>query len=396
MRQVVALTCIGLMSVPRRWGVVMVLILGMASVSLVSSALMAMAAGYQHAFAQAADPQRVLLLRSGAQTENQSNLNRELIPAFLDMPGIARNPASGKPMAIAEKVLSVGLPSPDDPDGAYENIVMRGTSHAALALRPEVRLLRGRMFDPGKRELVVGQAVANRYPEIGFGKEVILDDVPWQIVGLFDANGAAYESEVWADAELAISSYSITGLYTLIAVRLESPDTLETLAAAVAADARFEHQLWRERDFYGVKSDALTRSMRVLGYTVSAIMSLGVLFSAATVAAVVVQRRTREMGTVRALGFQPFASASAILIELLLLSAVGGLLGVLAAWAVFDGRTLSTLAAGLSQLNFSFRVTAEMAAGATVVSAGLGFIGGLLPSIRGARHLIVEALAGAS
>ena len=395
MRQVIALTCVGLLSVPRRLGVVMVLIVGMASVSLVSSALMAMAAGYQHAFSQAADPQRVLLLRSGAQTENQSNLDRELIPAFLDMPGIDRNPAGAKPMAIAEKVLSVGLPSPDDPDGAYENIVMRGTSHDALALRPEVQLLRGRMFESGKRELIVGQAVANRYPEMKFGEEVILDDVPWQIVGLFEANGAAYESEVWVDAELAISSYSITGLYTLIAARLESADAFDVLTAAVAADARFEHQLWRERDFYGSKSDALTRSMRVLGYTVSAIMSLGVLFSASTVAAVVVQRRTREMGTVRALGFQSFASATAILIEIVLLSAVGGLLGIVAAWAVFDGRTLSTLAGGLSQLSFSFRVTAEMASGATAVSAALGFIGGLLPSIRGARRPIVEALAGA-
>ena len=383
-----AVVALNLRTLPARWSAAAVVVVCMAGVSAVMVSMLAMAEGFAKTYAASGRADRAVVLATGESFEGASSITRDQAAVLADLPGVRRL-ADGRPALSLERYAVAGAPMRS---GAEGNLVVRGVGPAVLEVRPEVRLVEGRRFQPGLRELIVGRAAQAQFPALVPGASVTLADATWAIVGTFEAGGAAFESEAWGDVESVMAAFDLTQYSSLTAL-LESPAAFALFRDAIAAQPRLKHTALREPDYYAGQTGILGRGMRAIGYLVAAIMGLGALFAAVNIMYSSIEARSVEIGTLRAIGFQGFPIVVSVLLESIALCLVGAALGGAAAAVAFDGHIISTAnGASFTQIAFAFSVGPGLLAQGALLACVIGLLGGLPPALRAARMPVVEAL----
>jgi putative ABC transport system permease protein len=387
--QAIAVTGVTLRSIGQRLGSSTVAIIGVAGVVIVFTAVLSIAEGFQAAMTAAGDPRTIIVLRSGSDTEMTSGLSGEHARLISEAPGIETGPDG----IHASPELFVIVGHPLKRSGTDANVPLRGVSPAALAVRPDVRIVEGRMFQPGTNEIVVGRAASQQFAGLAVGSTVRWGEGSWQVVGIFDAGGSVSESELWCDAKVLQPAYRRGNSYQSVYLRLESVDSFQKLKDALTTDPRLNVTAIREQDYYAQQSRVLQTVIRTIGFAIAGLMGLGAIFGAVNTMYSAVASRTREIATLRALGFGATPVVISVLVESLLLSLAGGIIGGLLAWAAFDGYQTATMNwQSFSQVAFAFAVTPALLLRGLIYAALMGLLGGLLPAIRAARLPVVTAL----
>jgi len=386
-QQTLAVAGIGLSTLPQRWGASSVIVIGIAGVVGVLVAMLAMGEGFAQTLKGTGSETTAILLRGGSQAETNSVITRDQVPLIEPLAGIAKLP-DGRPALSPELSQVVNLKT--IADGTDANAQLRGVGPAAWVLRPQLKIIQGRRFETGKRELVVGQGAQKQYVGLDVGKSIELSNQQWAIVGVF-ASGDAHDSELWADADVLGPTYQRTSLQSVTA-RLAGKNGLKQLKAAMAADPRLKLDVQTTRDYYAKQSEGLTKLIRILGTVVGTIMAIGAVFGALNTMYAAVAGRAREIATMRALGFRGVPVVVAVMLETMLLALLGGVLGAALAWLIFNGYSVSTLGANFSQVVFQFKVSQELLWQGLKWALAIGLIGGLFPALRAARLPVVDAL----
>ena len=361
--------------------------LGIGLVSWVFIFTLALAGGFQSALQSTGSPRNAIVVRNGSTAELTSIIDRESAAAIESQPEIARAP-DGQPLATHELVVLWNLTRKN---GTSTNVVVRGVTAKSFALRPKVHMIQGRMFRPGLEEVVVGRLAHERIEHCSVGDKLKLAGQEWSIVGVFDANGTSFDSEIWGDVQLFMPVFD-RPVYQSVTFRLDDPSHFGAIQKRLEADPRMSIRLHHEDEFYAAQSAALGALLRGLGIFVTLIMALGAVFGALNTMYAAVGSRTKEIGTLLALGFSRGAVLLSFLIESVLLALFGGLLGCLLALPVNGMATSTTNFASFSEIAFRFLVTPPMLLAGMIFAALMGAIGGFFPSRNAARRVIVEAL----
>jgi putative ABC transport system permease protein len=386
-RQAWSVTKVGIATIPQRLGSSSVIIVGIAGVVGVLVALLAMAEGFRHTLAATGDTNTAIVLRGGATAELSSGVGRDEVTLIEQLPGILKD-ANGKPIASPELVVVANIPKKGTNTDA--NVEIRGVGEQAFALRPNVKIVSGRTFSPGLRELIVGKGALAQFAGVEPGSTINLGNQEWTITGVFES-GDAHESELWGDVETVSATYRRQG-YQSVTVRLTSPDALDQLKAAIASDPRLKVDAKTTLDYYSAQSEGLTKVIRIMGIVIGVIMGIGAVFGALNTMYAAVATRAREIATLRAIGFRGLPVVVSVLIETMLLALVGGLLGAAVAWLIFNNYTVSTLGANFSQVVFAFKVSPALVWSGLKWALAIGFIGGLFPAMRAATLPVTTAL----
>ena len=381
---------IGIAGLPQRWGASLVIVVGIAGVVGVLVAMLAMGEGFKATLDKTGGTDTAILLRGGSQAETNSVITRDQVPLLSTLPGIAKA-TDGKPLASPEVSQVVNLPT--RADGTDANVQFRGVGPAAWALRPHLKLVKGRKFQPGLREIVVGSGAVSQFSGLEIGKQLKLANQTWTVVGQFES-GDSHDSELWADGDVLGPAYQRPAFQSMT-VKLDGAGGFKQLKAALAADPRLKLDVSTTRDYYGKQSEGLNKLIRILGMVIGAIMAIGAVFGALNSMYAAVAGRAREIATMRALGFRGLPVVTAVMLETMLLALLGGVLGAAIAWVVFNGYTVSTLGQNFSQVVFQFKVSPELAWTGLKWALGIGLVGGLFPALRAARLPVTEALRSA-
>ncbi|HEV2228378.1 MAG TPA: ABC transporter permease [Steroidobacteraceae bacterium] len=388
LRQAFAITGLSIRSIPERWAPSLVIVIGLAGVVAVFTALLAMAAGFESTLKATGRHDAVVILRGGSDAELNSALDRDSTDLIKQEPGI-RPGADGKPLASAELMVIAELVRKDDV-GSGANITVRGVEPAAFALRPQLRIIAGRNFTPGLRELIVGRGVLAQFQGANLGQVVRMRGSEWTVVGEF-ASGDSHESELWTDVNVARSTFGRIGSSSVLAA-LDEPDGLGRLKAAIAAEPRLSLDVLREDDYFSSQTKQFRATIGVLAGVVTVIMGLGAVFAALNSMYAAVTARGKEIATLRAIGFGGFAVVVSVMIEALLLALAGAVLGALIAYLLFNNLSVSTLGQNFTQVVFSFKVTPELVVRGLVIALFIGMLGGFLPALRAARLPVTTSL----
>ncbi len=388
--QVFAVTAVSLRSLPQRVGNSLVIVIGIAAVVSVLITVLAMSAGFARTIEGGARADRVIFLSGNADAESSSSLSREAVAAISDFPGIRRD-ASGHALVSNEIVLVA--PVVRKHNGADAYITLRGVGPRMLSVRREVKIVSGRMFATGLHELVVGQAAAKQFEGLDVGGHIRLHDGDWTIVGVFAGGDNVRDSEVIADAQSVLSSYQMDTFHSTTAL-LADEKSLQTLRAALQAHSSLKLQVQTEPAYLAAVSAPTRQLLRAVAVAIGALMTIGALFGALNTMYSAVTARSRELATLRALGFDAGAVVVALLLEALLLALVGALLGIGAAYAAFDGHAISTLGGSRwdSQLVYSLTITPALTLEAVLLACVIGFIGGLIPALHATRIPVAHSL----
>jgi putative ABC transport system permease protein len=389
-RQTLAVSGIGIASLPRRWGASSVIVVGIAGVVGVLVAMLAMGEGFKATLNRTGSDDSAIMLRGGSQAETNSVITREQVPLLTALDGIARG-EDGRPLVSPELSQVVDLPTMAD--GTDANVQLRGVGAQAWKLRPQVKIVEGRAFGSGLRELVVGRGAQHQFRGITVGNKLRLGSQEWTVVGAFES-GDSHESEMWADAEVVASTYNRHSFQS-VTVKLQPGDGFKRLAAALAADPRLKLDVLSTHDYYARQSEQLEKLIKILGTVIGTIMAIGAVFGALNTMYAAVAGRAREIATMRALGFRGLPVVVAIMLETMLLALLGGLLGAAVAWLLFNGHTVSTLGQNFSQVVFQFRVSPALLWTGLKWALGIGLVGGLFPALRASRLPVTDALRAA-
>lgn len=387
--QILAITGLNLRSIPQRWGPSLVIVIGLAGVVAVFTALLAMAQGFQATLKDSGRTDNAIVLRGGSGAELNSGVGGDSAQLIKLGPGI-RKASDGQPLASGELIVITELMKKGETMNAA-NVTLRGVEPASFELRPQLRMIEGRKFEPGLREIIVGAGVARQFDGAGVGQVLRMRGSDWTVVGLFEA-GDANDSELWADAGTAQSAFNRGSSFSAVRVGLESPEALETLKAALAADPRLTVEVLQEQAYYSAQTGQFRTMVSVLAGVVTLIMALGAIFAALNTMYAAVATRTREIATLRAIGFGAMPVLVSVMIEAIVLAFIGGVIGALLAWALFDNLSVSTLGQSFTQVVFAFQVSLGLVLAGLVIAVAIGFIGGLLPAIRAARMQVTTAL----
>lgn len=380
-------TRLGISSLPQRWGASLVIVVGIAGVVGVLVAMLAMGEGFSATLKGTGSDRNAILLRGGAQAETNSVITRDQAVLVQSLPGIARD-GEGRPLASPELSQVVTLPSKSD--GSDTNVQIRGITAAGWKVRPRVRIVQGRRFEPGKRELTVGSGVVSQFRGVAVGSTLIFANQDWKVVGVF-RSGDSHDSELWADADTLAATYQ-RNAYQSVTVRLEGKGALKTLKAALDEDPRLKLDAETTRQYYNKQASGLKKLIDVLGTVIGAIMAVGAVFGALNSMYAAVAGRAREIATLRALGFRGMPVVVGVMLETMTLALVGGVLGGLLAWLIFNNYSVSTLGSNFSQVVFAFKVSPVLLWSGLKWALGIGLIGGLLPALRAARMPVTDAL----
>ena len=387
--QIVAVTAINLRSIGQRLSSSAVAMIGIGGVVIVFVGVLSIAEGFHKAMAETGDPQTVIVLRSGSDSEMTSGLGGDDAKLIAEAPGIER--AARGPAASAE--LFVIVNHPIRTTGTDANVPLRGVSPQALDVRKEVKIVEGRMFEPGRNEIVVGRAANRQFANLDVGSNVRWGENNWTVVGIFDAEGTVAESEMWCDAKVLQPAYRRGNSYQSVYARLESPDAFQTFKDKLTTDPRLSVMVMRASEFYSGQSEVLRSVINMIGTGIAILMGIGAIFAAVNTMYMAVSSRTREIATLRALGFGNFAVVTSVLAEAVLLSIIGGGVGAIIAWFAFDGIQTATMNwQSFSQVAFAFAVTPQLLTKALIFALIMGFLGGLFPAWRAARLPVVTAL----
>ena len=392
-QQIIAVTSMNLRTIPDRLGVSLVIVAGIAGVVGVLIAMLAMAAGFEATLASTGRLDRVIVLRVGSIDELGSSMSVEQARLIADVPGAKRG-ADGAPLALPEVYVLTNISKRGDATRAPSNAVVRGTSPGVFGVRPEARIVAGRMFEPGKREVVVGRGAHAEYADLDLGQSVEIRDGAWTVVGIFESGGDVHESELWVDARALHDAVRVQ-YYSSVTAQLEdaSAGTFQAFKDRMTADPRLRTAPQREPEYYASRSEGLKAFITGIGYTVAVIMAVGALFGALNTMYAAISTRTVEIGTLRAIGFGSAPVVVSILIEALLLALLGAVIGAATAYIVFNGFQVSGLNfQTFSQVAFQFRVTPDLVVQGIVWAVVIGFFGGLFPALRAARLPVTEAL----
>ena len=380
-------TRLGISSLPQRWGASLVIVVGIAGVVGVLVAMLAMGEGFSATLKGTGSDRNAILLRGGAQAETNSVITRDQAVLVQSLPGIARD-GEGRPLASPELSQVVTLPSKSD--GSDTNVQIRGITAAGWMVRPQVRIVEGRRFEPGKRELTVGSGVVSQFRGVSVGNTLEFANQDWKVVGVF-RSGDAHDSELWADADTLAATYQ-RNAYQSVTVRLEGKGALKTLKAALDEDPRLKLDAETTRQYYNKQASGLKKLIDVLGTVIGAIMAVGAVFGALNSMYAAVAGRAREIATLRALGFRGMPVVVGVMLETMTLALVGGILGGLLAWLIFNNYSVSTLGSNFSQVVFAFKVSPALLWTGLKWALGIGLVGGLLPALRAARMPVTDAL----
>lgn len=385
--QVLAITWTGLATLPQRLGGASVIVIGIAGVVGVLIALLAMAKGFQATLQQTGNDATAIVLRSGANAEISSRIDRASATLIAQAPGV-RHDAQDRPITSTEVVVVANIPKRST--GTDANVEVRGVGPQVWTLRPEIRIIDGRRFKPGLRELIVGRGALVQFEGLHLGATVQLNNQAWQIVGIFDS-GDAHNSELWGDSESVAAAYR-RDAFQSVTVRLTRPAAFDRFKAALAADPRLKVDVETTRAYYNKQSERLTSVIRVMGIGIAAIMGIGATFGALNTMYAAVSARAREIATLRALGFTGVPVVTALLLETMLLALTGGIIGAGITYALFNGYSVSTLGSNFSQVVFQFQVGPSLLLSGLQWALAIGFLGGLLPALRAAALPVTVAL----
>jgi len=379
-----------------RKGLTIMTALGIALTVTTAVFLMALLAGLDRAFVTSGDPQNVLVLRKGSTAELSGGFDANLFPTLKNLPGIAKD-SHGEPLASGEWVVVIVLPRKD---GTGEvNVTVRGMMPDGLELRqlpkdkPKVKLVEGRWFTPGQREVVVSQSIHNRFSHSNVGDTLQFGKGPWTVVGVFDAGGSAYESEVWGDVNQMSSDFDRQGGFASAYLRASDANAANALKNLVSDDQRLKLEGTLETDYYA-KQTSSGGPIRVVGYLVAIIMAIGSSFAAMNTMYAAVAYRSREIATLRVIGFSRPSILTSFVFESLLLSFLGAIVGIVL-MLPFNGMTTGTSnAVTFSEVVFSLRMTPTVVLTAILFGLLMGLIGGFAPAWHAARQNILTALRG--
>jgi putative ABC transport system permease protein len=391
-KQVAALTGMNLQTLPQRFGTSSVIVIGIAGVVAVLVSVLAMGVGFQHTLADGGRADRVIILRGGSDAELNSNLTREEIDIIASAPGLAKD-ALGKPALSNELVTVANVPKIDT--GTDANVTLRGVGAKLLTVRPEIHLVSGRMFQPAVRELIAGAGAAKQFRGLTTGSILRLRNADWTVTGVFTSNGDVHESELLADVDTVTSAIERTAGYSSAIGLLDSAAAFDAFKDALTTDPRLKVDVQREPQYYAAQSKDLSRTIKIVGTTVAAIMAIGAMFGALNSMYSAVATRSLEIATLRAIGFGGVPIVISVLIEALLLSLLGGLIGAALAWVFFNGNSVSTLGGAFAQVVFKLTVTQDLIVTGILWACIIGLLGGFFPALRAARIPVAEALRAA-
>ncbi|HEL3006409.1 TPA: ABC transporter permease [Stenotrophomonas maltophilia] len=386
-RLALAATRIGVASLPQRWGASSVIVVGIAGVVGVLVAMLAMGEGFQATLNNTGDDTTAIVLRGGSQAETNSVITREQVPTLSTLPGISRD-GEDRPLLSPELSQVVNLVSKSD--GTDVNAQFRGVGPQAWAVHDKVKIIEGRKFAAGLREIVVGQGAKGQFRDMDVGRTLTLGNQTWTVVGVF-ATGDAHDSELWTDADTLATTYQRSA-WQSISVRTDGKAGFEQFKAAVAADPRLKLDVETTRVYYSKQGGGLTKLIDILGKVIGTIMAVGAVFGALNTMYAAVATRAREIATMRAIGFRGLPVVTAVMLETMLLALLGGLLGCAVAWLLFNGYSVSTIGSNFSAVVFKFHVSPELLWTGLKWALGIGLVGGLFPALRAARLPITTAL----
>ena len=361
---------------------------GMALVVFVFATVLMMAEGLRHTLGGTGSQDNVIIMRQGAQTEVQSSVTREQANLIATLPGLASD-AGGVPKMTREMLVLVNLPRRDG--GGLANVVVRGTGVTGLAMRPQAKIVAGRSFRPGSSEIIVGSAMARGKIGLAIGDRVSFGLRDWTVVGVFDAGGSGFDSELWGDGEQMMQAFR-RNAYSTVVVGLRDTGSYDIFAAALAAQPQLKLAIKRETDFYADQSEKLANFISILGQTITVIFSIGAIIGAMITMYASVASRTREIGTLRALGFRRANIVSTFMQEAMLLGLFAGLVGLIAAAFMQLVEISTTNVQTFSEVVFRLILTPAIAVQVLMFSVFMGVLGGGLPALRAARLEIVDAL----
>ncbi len=387
--QIFAVTWLNLRNLPQRVGSSVVAVIGVAAVVLVFASVLSMAKGFERTMVTAGSDDTAIVIRSGSTSELNSGLSNEQVLIIADAPGVMKDGDSTVMSAELYVVVDVKKRS----NNTEANVPFRGIQTGAFDVRNNVRLVDGRMFEEGKNEIVVGRAAQREFIGLETGSTMQFGQTEWQIVGSFEAGGSVSESELWTDVRVLQGAYRRGNSFQSVRVKLQDENSLETLETALSDDPRIDPDVLTEREYYSGQAEGLTRFIKLIGYPLTILMSIGAVFGALNSMYTSVSVRGKEIATLRALGFGPFSILVSTIVESTLLALVGGLIGGVAAFLVFNGFQVSTLnGASFSQVVFDFAVTPDLLVDGLKAALIIGAFGGLFPAIRAARLPVAQAL----
>jgi putative ABC transport system permease protein len=387
--QTIAVTALNLRTIPRRLGSSGVAIVGIAGVVIVLVSVLSIAAGFTAAMQGSGSPSRAIVMRSGADSEMTSGLSGTEVDLIKQAPGLRRDGQT----AIASAELYVIIDIPKKSTNTAANVPMRGVEQTAMAVRGEASIIEGRMFQFGTNEIVVGRGASGQFAGLTVGNELKSGQNVWKVVGVFEADGAVSETEIWCDSRVLQGAYRRGNSYQVVLAQLESSDSFNTFRDWLTANPQVNVQVRREADYYAQQSRALSSLIQGVGFGIAALMGIGAVFGAILTMYTAVSTRSREIATLRALGFNTTSVVVSVLAESLALAAIGGTIGGIGAYLAFNGYQTSTMNfSTFSQVAFAFQVTPQLLVMGLIYALAMGLIGGLFPAVRAARLPIPTAL----
>ncbi len=387
--QTVIISALSVRTIPRRLSSSAVAVIGIAGVVIVFVAVLSIGEGFRAAMANAGSPNRALVMRGGADSEMTSGFSGAEADIIKEAPGLRRD--NNRPAASAELYVLVDLNKRST--GTPANVPLRGVEPIALQVRDEVHLVEGRMFQFGTNEAIVGRSANGQFAGIDLGSEFTSGNLKIKIVGIFESRGSVSESEIWCDSRLIQGIYQRGNSYQSVVAALDSPASFDTFKNWLTANPQLNVQVRRETEYYAQQSQVMTGLINGIGYTVAVLMGIGAVFGAILTMYTAVSTRTREIATLRALGFNAGAVLISVLAESLALAALGGILGGATAYLAFNGYQTSTMNfQTFSQVAFAFAVTRTLLIQGLSYALVMGLVGGLMPAIRASRLPIATAL----
>ncbi len=387
-RQTLAVTALNLRTIPQRLSSSAVAIVGIAGVVVVFVSVLSIAAGFTAAMSGSGSTSRALVMRSGADSEMTSGLGGPEVDVIKQAPGLRREGQS----ALSSAELYVIIDLPKKSNNAPSNVPMRGIEPATMQVRNEAQIVQGRMLQFGTNEVIAGRGASAQFQGLTVGNEIKSGQNTWKVVGVFAANGGVSETEVWIDSKVLQGAYRRGNSYQTLLAKLDSADSFDTFRDWLTSNPQVNVQVRRETEYYTSQSQAMNTLIRTIGYGIALLMGIGAVFGAILTMYTAVSTRSREIATLRALGFNATSVVVSVLAESLALGALGGLIGGIAAYVAFNGYQTSTMNfQTFSQVAFAFRVTPELLGTGLTYALIMGLVGGLFPAVRAARLPIPSA-----
>jgi putative ABC transport system permease protein len=388
--QSAAVTAVNLRALPVRFASSLVIVVGIAGVVAVLISMLSMSVGFQKTMANGARDDRALILTRGVERENMSQVTRADVVSLENLPGIRR--IDGKPALSAEVLALASVAKKSDGTDAF--VSLRGVGPLVFEVRPELRMIAGRQFRPGEREVLVGKSAQAQFANLAVGDRITMGDGEWTVVGAFESDGSSYESTLLADADAVLAAYRRKSFNSITAL-MESKSSFAQMSQTLASIPATGLEARREAEYSASQSRPLNRMLELMAWLIGAIMAVGAVFSALNTMYSAVAERGTEIAILRALGFTGLSVATSVLIEAQLLALIGAGLGVLAAQLFFDGQTISTVGERIGhnpQIVFSLTISGGIVAVSVAMACLIGLVGGIFPAMRATRMPVAAAL----